>query len=141
LLKNTATQLVGTDTINSIPITQPLVLSGSGAGATVITPTVDTQSNGTPDDTVGLIRVAGSGASLNVSGLTLEGSGRKLGAGFLVRDGATATLDGITIRNIAFGVGDGVAVVGFNGGAAGSLNVLNTEISGYGRSGVVFQDT
>src|SRR5947208_2541118 len=140
-LQNTATMTVGTDTINSIPITQPLTLSGSGAGATVITPTVNTQSNGTDDDTVALFRVAGAGANLNVSGLTLNGAGVKIGAAFLVRDGAVATFDGITIRNIAFDVGDGTAIVGFNGGATGAVNVLNTEISGYGRSGIVYQDT
>ena len=138
VLKNTATQLVGTDLINSVPITQPLTLSGSGAGATVIVPLIDTEANALADDTVALFRVAGSGANLSVSGLTLDGFGHKLGAGFLVRDGAATTFDGMTIRNIAFDVSDGTAIVGFG---AGNLTVQNTEISGYGRSGVVFQNT
>src|SRR3954465_88328 len=56
-LNNTATFASGGFQINSIPFTQPLTLSGSGAGATVIAPTVNTQADATDDDTVALFRV------------------------------------------------------------------------------------
>ena len=133
---------------NSINITQSLSLVGSGTGATVITPTANTQfddGEGAVDDLLtSIFRVtdkASTGAALNVSNLTFEGAGKLIGFGFSLQDGAPGVFDQVAIRNVVFdpsASSEGIAISAFLGG---NLTVSNSSVTGYGRVGIQFVNT
>jgi hypothetical protein len=127
------------DTGNAIKITESLALDGSGVGATVLAPNSDTTFGKAPDSLTSVFRVAGAGVTFTASDLSFDGAGKQLGVGFQVRDGATATFTRVNIQNVVFtptGATDGVALLGF---AAGRLDVVDSTIQGYGRTGILYQ--
>jgi hypothetical protein len=124
---------------NAIEITESLTLDGSGIGATVIAPSGDTTVQGSVDALTSVFRAAGAGVALTVSDLTFDGAGKQLGVGFQVRDGATGTFTRVNVQNVVFtptGATAGVAILGF---AAGRLDVVDSTIQGYGRTGIIYQ--
>ncbi len=146
-LDNSATTLslgVGKGFVNSVPVTQSLTLVGSTADSSVatrVTPTADTQfDDGTgavADEFTSVFRVSGPDAALTASNFVFEGAAHKAGAGFAVRDGASARFDGVAVTGVAFGsAGASVA-----GDAAKSLTFANGRLEGYGRVGLLFVAT
>lgn len=145
-LNNTGSLTVPDGDINAIPVTQSLTIRGSGLGASVVFPVQDTQidfndGKGFVDDSfTPLFRVAGANAKLTAEDFRVEGSGRLVGAGFLIRDGAAATFDGVGISGIIFdavGASTGASIIAIDS----KVDVLNTEISNYGRNGILFFGT
>ena len=143
-LDNTAVATaVNGGTVNSVNVTQPLTLAGGGTAATVIAPTANTQfddGTGAVDDNLtSVFRVNGAGASLTATDLTFDGSGRALGIGFSIQNGAAGSFDRVDVRNVAFSTpSEGIALEAF---AAASLAVARSSFEGYGRVGIQFANT
>ena len=125
--------------INSINVTQDLTLIGSGQGATILSPTNNTTFDGVDDDLTSVFRV--SGGNFKSQDLRFEGGGKQIGAAFVIRSGVTATFDSVAVSGAIFtptGASSGASIVGFN---AVKLDVRNSDISNYGRNGVLFINT
>jgi FG-GAP repeat len=132
----------GTEFINSINITQDLTLLGGGSGSTVIAPTDDTEyddgSGAVPDEFTSVLRVDGATAKLTASNLALNGTGKQIGAGVLVRGGSQASFTGVTVAGSQFTFGgsdrgSGIIVI-----ESSKVDFVDGTISTYGRSGIAF---
>ncbi|MGL6075490.1 MAG: beta strand repeat-containing protein [Fimbriiglobus sp.] len=128
---------------NSIPVSQELTLRGAGDGATIITPLNNSQADfgaGFVDDEfTAIFRVVGANAKLTAEDFRLDGSGKLIGGGFQVREGAVGNFNGVSISNIVFEpnmVSSGVGIVAAKGGV---VNFDNGEVSNYGRVGILYQ--
>jgi len=128
---------------NVVPITQELTIRGQGAGASVILAQNNTKidindGNGLLDDPfTAIFRVAGANAKLIAEDFRLDGNGKLIGAGFQIRDGASADFDGVSISNIIYtpnGQSEGVAILGIG---AKAINISNSDINNYGRIGTL----
>ncbi|HET6575337.1 MAG TPA: right-handed parallel beta-helix repeat-containing protein [Fimbriiglobus sp.] len=125
-------------TSGALKITGDLTIQGSGQGATVLAPNTDTA-----DELTAVLSAVGP--ALTVTDLTVEGAGRKIGFGFDIGDGTTATFDRVTIRNVQFNLGsivEGTPISAFDsdpGDAAQVvLTVQNSTITNSGLHGIAF---
>jgi hypothetical protein len=136
-------------TTGALPISDPLIIVGSGQGATILAPTNDTQFDlgfgPEPDNLTAVFRVAD--ATLTVTDLTFDGAGKNIGFAFAVRDGGAATFDRVTVRNIRFDVpgtaeNEGIAFAAFTdpGPDQATLHVLNSRVENYGLHGISYED-
>ena len=125
--------------INSVNVTQDLTLIGSGQGATILRPTNDTTFDSLPDEFTSVFRV--TAGNFKAQDLRFEGGGKQIGSAFVIRSGATGTFDSVAVSGAIFtptGASSGASIVGFN---AVKLDVRNSDISNYGRNGVLFINT
>ena len=133
----TATNLVPNvtpvdNTGGPILIDDDITLIGSGRGATILAPTTDTAAFNT-----GVFEVQ-PGRSLAVQDLSFDASGRQVGIGFRFDGvGTTGTFTRVEITAVAFAPIDGTGVLA---ASASKVDVTDSQISGYGRVGVRYQD-
>jgi hypothetical protein len=118
-----------------IVIGENLTIAGAGASTTVVKPAGDTGSSG---DAKGWFLV-NDGVTLDLSGLTLDGTGRKVSQA--IRHLGQGTISDCAFKNIKFEESGpsyaGMAVVVF-GEPAMNVDVTGCTFSGIGRIGVLY---
>lgn len=128
-----------------VDINKSLTLVGAGPATTIIQvpPTFPIAS----DPNSFIVRIAGAGVSVEISGFTITGPGPggcgTIFTGILVRDGAHANIHDnkiLDVRdNVASGCQNGIAI--FVGRLAwattGTADITNNVISGYQKGGIV----
>ena len=113
-----ATTQTITLTGGELAITDALTITGTGAKLLTL--------SGNNASRVLNINIAGAGAAVTVSGVTITGGAASNGAGFLVQDDALTLIDSAIVGNkAAAGDGGGIHVQ-----AGGSLTVRSSTISG-----------
>lgn len=122
----------------SVQANNPVTVVGSGtsgAAASVLQPTTNTSGG-----FVSVLQADGTGAVLNLSGLVFDGLAgtRNVGRAVTYTDGATGTIDGVIVANVAFPSVDGYAITARTGS---SIVVRNSTIQNYGRAGVTVSDS
>ena len=116
----------------TILIDDDITLIGSGRGATILAPTTDTAAFNT-----GVFEVQ-PGRSLAVQDLSFDGGGKQIGIGFRFDGvGTTGAFTRVEITAVAFAPIDGTGVLA---ASASKVDVTDSQISGYGRIGVGYQD-
>lgn len=131
--------------VEQISVDKTLTLVGeSGAASTFIIAPSTIPLASDPDSTI--VKIAGSGVSVDMSGFTITGPGPggcgTINAGIFIRDDAYANIHDnriLDIRDNPFsGCQNGVAIqVGRASlGTSGSADISNNEITGYQKNGV-----
>ncbi len=129
---------------SSSTVREQLDIIGSGIGATKVEATNDTTSNGVADEDIALIRILGGPANpFTASDFTLAAPELKAGAGFTTRLASTSTFTRVGVSSIIFNNGGVVAdegsdIVAIEGS---TVNVIDSQISSYGRVGVLLFDS
>ncbi len=113
--------------VGQIVINKNLTIYGDDKLTTTVTPTANTGSSG---DARGWWLVQ-SGKTLNLSNLTLDGSGYDIMQG--IRSFGTGTIDNNIIRNISYPGYNGIGVVMMGG----NMTVSNNELSNIGRINIM----
>ncbi|MCB0199699.1 MAG: right-handed parallel beta-helix repeat-containing protein [Anaerolineae bacterium] len=132
-----ATVNVTAGTFNEGPqvvVDKDIDLVGSGAGVTVLKPTADTGNSGDPR---GWFLVDTTG-SLDLSGLTMDGTGRKVYQAIRYK-GTAGSVSDVEFAEIRYNDSgpdySGVALAAFG---TGKVDVSNSSFSGIGRVGVLY---
>lgn len=135
----------GLDTINlvanaAIPvganhtvITDSVNFVGVSKTASVIVATSSTPGIASTDATF----QASTGAVVNWTNVGFTGTGFKIGVAFAYTNGAAGTFTNTAVQNVTSD-GVGLAILGKS---AGSLNVVNSSVTEFDRSGIQFQST
>jgi hypothetical protein len=126
-----------------VTVSKSLTIQGNGAGAIIQAPATLTA------DTFGLhvLVEVGSGATVNINNMTIEGPNPSINAGILVVGGATANVTGTTVAHIhqnqsTFGVQTGFGIeVGGTGaqavGQVGHATITNCTVTDYQKVGII----
>jgi hypothetical protein len=130
--------------VEQVVITASMTVFGDGAASTFIVAPSTIPVASDPDSTI--VKIAGSGVSVDISGFTVTGPGPggcgTINTGIFVRDDAYANIHDnriLDIRDNPFsGCQNGVAIqVGRASlGTNGAADISNNEIAGYQKNGV-----
>ncbi len=131
-----------------VTITQNMTLLGAGAASTTVqepaslTDSEDCSSFGVTNRK-SLMTISGAGVNAEVTGFTLNGlGGTALNSAIYVRDGATANIHNNILSNLGTGDGSLGIIVGRKScGTTGTATIANNTISGYGKGGLVIDNT
>ncbi len=119
---------------SQLQISKNLTFIGSGSASTTVTPSADTAASG---DARGWWLV-NSGVTLNLSQMTLDGSGYKVWQG--IRHLGVGTIDHVKFTQIQYEPSGasyaGTAVAAFGG--VGAVDISNCAFDGIGRVGVLY---
>ena len=119
--------------VGQLVISSDLSIVGAGQALTTIRPSQDTGGPDDGGDTRGWFLVE-AGVAFNLSGVTLDGDGRKINQG--VRSRGTGTIADCTIRNIVWDERSGLGIVLFN-----NMTVTGCTFENMGRVGVIAHGT
>jgi len=135
--------------VGQIEISKNLSIVGAGAATTTIEPSANTTTSGNHIENNGAAWfVANPGVTFNLSGVTLNGSGKLIGQA-ICYDQGSGTVNNCTIENIKYNESgpdyEGMGIAAYNGGvdnttptATTNVNVTNCTFSGIGRIGIYF---